>query len=74
MLDNMILADLLCDRGSVLKDMAAVAETLDCDSKEYKVVLDYMVFMLGATKDAYNDALAESKRNVTEFKPPRTVQ
>mgnify|MGYP003636547422 CR=1 FL=1 len=64
-LDNMLMIDLLCDRGAIVKDMAKVVKNLDTNSVEYDVVTEFMVFIAKATMDSYilNEAEAaqESK-------------
>jgi hypothetical protein len=60
MLDNMLVVDLLCERGIVLKDMADVAKELHDKSTEYDIITDYMVFLTKVTQDAYMAAEAEA--------------
>jgi hypothetical protein len=61
MFDNMLLADLLCERGIVLKDMADVAKDLHDKSTEYDILTEYMIFLTKVTQDAYMAAEIEAQ-------------
>ena len=61
MFDNMLLADLLCERGVVLKDMADVAKDLHDKSTEYDILTEYMIFLTKVTQDAYMAAEVEAQ-------------
>ena len=71
--DSMFMVDLLCERGSTLSKLAAVAKDLDADSEEYSIMLKYMSFVDEVTTASYKEALSEQHRNVSPFKPT-TVQ
>tara|TARA_R110000744_G_scaffold374678_1_gene487614 strand:- start:343 stop:576 length:234 start_codon:yes stop_codon:yes gene_type:complete len=60
MIDNMLVVDLLCERGIVLKDMADVAKDLHDKSTEYDIITDYMIFLTKVTQDSYMVAQAEA--------------